>query len=140
MSINSELSEITQLLHQDNYSCVVRNGVETQAFSRQGVQDLLSLYEERPEFLYNALVADKVVGKGAAALMILGKVAGVYAAVISKPALDLLTEHNMYVKYDTLVPNIINRTHTGVCPVEQLCLPLSSLSDMYNAISHFVHK
>lgn len=140
MSINSELSEITQLLHQDNYSCVVRNGVETQAFSRQGVQDLLSLYEERPEFLYNALVADKVVGKGAAALMILGKVAGVYAAVISKPALDLLTEHNMNVKYDTIVPNIINRTHTGVCPVEQLCLPLSSLSDMYNAISHFVHK
>ena len=140
MSINSELSEITQLLHQDNYSCVVRNSVETQTFSRQGVQDLLSLYEERPEFLYNALVADKVVGKGAAALMILGKVAGVYAAVISKPALDLLTEHNMYVKYDTIVPNIINRTHTGVCPVEQLCLPLSSLSDMYNAISHFVHK
>lgn len=140
MSINSELSEITQLLHQDNYSCVVRNGVETQAFSRQGVQDLLSLYEERPEFLYNALVADKVVGKGAAALMILGKVANVYAAVISKPALDLLTEHNMNVKYDTIVPNIINRTHTGVCPVEQLCLPLSSLSDMYNAISHFVHK
>jgi iron complex outermembrane receptor protein len=72
--------------------------------------------------------------------MILGKVAGIYAAVISKPALDLLTEHNMYVKYDTIVPNIINRTHTGVCPVEQLCLPLSSLSDMYNAISHFVHK
>ncbi|MBO5872319.1 MAG: DUF1893 domain-containing protein [Bacteroidaceae bacterium] len=140
MSINSELSEITQLLHQDNYSCVVRNSVETQTFSRQGVQDLLSLYEERPEFLCNALVADKVVGKGAAALMILGKVAGVYAAVISKPALDLLTEHNMNVKYDTLVPNIINRTHTGVCPVEQLCLPLSSLSDMYNAISHFVHK
>ena len=140
MSINSELSEITQLLHQDNYSCVVRNSVETQTFSRQGVRDLLSLYEERPEFLYNALVADKVVGKGAAALMILGKVAGVYAAVISKPALDLLTEHNMYVKYDTIVPNIINRTHTGVCPVEQLCLPLSSLSDMYNAISHFVHK
>ena len=140
MSINSELSEITQLLHQDNYSCVVRNGVETQTFSRQGVQDLLSLYEERPEFLYNALVADKVVGKGAAALMVLGKVAGVYATVISKPALDLLTEHNMYVKYDTLVPNIITRTHTGVCPVEQLCLPLSSLSDMYNAISHFVHK
>lgn len=140
MSINSELSEITQLLHQDNYSCVVRNGVETQAFSRQGVQDLLSLYEERPEFLYNALVADKVVGKGAAALMILGKVADIYAAVISKPALDLLTEHNMNVKYDTIVPNIINRTHTGVCPVEQLCLPLSSLSDMYNAISHFVHK
>ena len=140
MSINSELSEITQLLHQDNYSCVVRNSVETQTFSRQGVQDLLSLYEERPEYLCNALVADKVVGKGAAALMILGKVAGVYAAVISKPALDLLTEHNMNVKYDTLVPNIINRTHTGVCPVEQLCLPLSSLSDMYNAISHFVHK
>lgn len=140
MNINSELPEITQLLHQDNYSCVVRNGVETQIFSRQGVQDLLSLYEERPEFLYNALVADKVVGKGAAALMILGKVAGIYAAVISKPALDLLTEHNMYVKYDTLVPNIINRTHTGVCPVEQLCLPLSLLSDMYNAISHFVHE
>lgn len=140
MSINSELSEITQLLHQDNYSCVVRNGVETQNFSRQGVQDLLSLYEERPDFLCNALVADKVVGKGAAALMILGKVAGIYAAVISKPALDLLTEHNIYVKYDTLVPNIINRTHTGVCPVEQLCLPLSSLSDMYNAINHFVHK
>lgn len=140
MSINSELSEITQLLHQDNYSCVVRNSVETQTFSRQGVQDLLSLLEERPEFLCNALVADKVVGKGAAAMMILGKVAGVYAAVISKPALDLLTAHNINVKYDTIVPNIINRTHTGVCPVEQLCLPLSSLSDMYNAISHFVHK
>lgn len=140
MNINSELSDIIQLLHEGNFSCVVRNGAETKTFSRQGVQDLLSLYEERPEFLCNAIIADKVIGKGAAALMVLGKVSRVYAAVISKPALDLFAEHNIEVEYNSLVPNIINRAHTGICPVEQLCLPLCSLSDMYNAISNFVHK
>ena len=40
--------------------------------------------------MQNAQLADKVIGKGAAALIVLGKMKEVYADIISTPALSLL--------------------------------------------------
>lgn len=52
-------------------------------FRERGVADLFRLLHEEPQLLRGAFIADKVVGKGAAALMVLGGVEGLFADVVS---------------------------------------------------------
>lgn len=107
---------------------------------RRGVKDLLELLSDNPQLLHGAAVADKVVGKGAAALMILGKVAAVYTPVISAPALQFFENAGVDIEYGTVVPNIINRKGDGICPVESLCINCTSPADCLPLIKDFVAK
>ena len=89
--------------------------------------------------LKGATVVDKVVGKAAAALMILGGVTRLHALLISDGALGLLSTTNIKVSYDQQVPHIINRSGTGWCPMEQVCqhcvTPEDCLTEIMNKIS-----
>ena len=66
------IEELIDLLHSGGYSCAIANGDIIRTFTQRGVADLYDLLTQEPDFLKGALIADKVVGKGAAALMILG--------------------------------------------------------------------
>ena len=101
------------LLFAEKCSCVVRNGDEVRIFRERGVKDLYRLLREEPQLLDGAFVADKVVGKGAAALMILGGVEELFADVVSRAALDLLAAAGKAVAYTVAVPHIINRGADG---------------------------
>ena len=65
------MEELINLLHSGGYSCVIANGDNIRTFTQRGVADLYDLLTQEPDFLKGASIADKVVGKGAAALMIL---------------------------------------------------------------------
>ena len=132
------MHSLIPLLHTGNFSCVIRKGEEVRTFTQRGVADLYALLTTDADFLKGSYIADKVIGKGAAALMIKGGVQHVYADVISRPALVLLQSYHMDVEYATLTDNIINRAGTGICPVEQRCLPLEKREDMVDAIEDFV--
>lgn len=134
------MDALIALLHEGQYSCVVRNGAETRTFTQRGVADLLNILDNTPDFLHGALVADKVVGKGAAALMVMGKVREVYAEVISTPALHLLKANGVNVSYTEEAARIVNRTKNGLCPVETLCLDLCEPEEMLIRIRNFINK
>lgn len=108
-------------LRLEQCSCVIAKGCGQVVYRERGVKDLFRLLKERPEELSGAFVADKVVGKGAAALMVSGGVKEVYAGVISQAALRLLEDAGVKVEMEHCVPHIINRSGTGICPVETLC-------------------
>ena len=131
------MNELIDLLHRGNYSCVVKREGEVHTFTNHGVVDLYNLYAQAPEVLIGSIVADKVVGKGAAALMVLGGVHSVYADVISEEALNLFQTYHVDVSYAQRVEGIINRRKDGPCPVEHLCKPLHSLNEMLVAIRGF---
>ena len=59
--------------------------------------DIYDLLTQEPEFLKGASIADKVVGKGAAALMILGGIKELYTDIISTKALELLQKSDIKV-------------------------------------------
>ena len=59
----------------------------------------MDLLTQEPEFLKGALIADKVVGKGAAALMILGGIKELYTDIISTKALELLQKSDIKVEF-----------------------------------------
>lgn len=131
-------NDIIELLQTGKYSCVVRNNNQVYTFTQRGVADLYELYHSRPQLLDGADIADKVVGKGAATLMVLGKVRSVYTNVISTPALELFREAGVPVQFRQEVPRIENRAHTGWCPLETRCYPLHDLQQLYATITDFV--
>ena len=87
-----------------------------------------------------ACIADKVIGKAAAGLMVLGGIRRVYADVISQPALTLLHDANVEVTYIRLVPFIENRDKSGWCPLETACHEISSLEEIFRIIENFLSK
>ncbi len=92
--------DLIRLLHDGNYSCVVSKDGEIRTFTRRGVVDLFELYRSDPDFMRGAKVADKVIGKGAAAMLALGGVSEVWTDVISEPACELLEKCGVELSYD----------------------------------------
>lgn len=139
-AIGMDISSLTDILHSEKCSCVIFNHGDLSRYHRRGVKDLYELLIENPSVLDGALIADKVIGKGAAALMTVGKVRSVYADVISNPALELFKEAAVSVKYAICVPNIINRAGNGICPVETLCLGCKTAEECIPHIQTFINQ
>lgn len=135
-----EIQALVETLHREGCSCVIGNGDKIIVCHQRGVKDLLHLLQSEPQTLKGAMIADKVVGIGAAALMILGGVVEVYADVISSPALRLLETTSVNVTYGQCVPNIINRAGTGICPVETICRDCPTAIDCLPLIEKFVNS
>lgn len=133
------MEKLIEMLRDGGHSLVIDNGTVS-AFDGRGVADLLRLLETAPIFLEGALVADKVVGKAAAALMALAKVKEVYAEVVSRPALELLESNRIRVTYGEVVSNIINRTGTGLCPLETRCMGCVTLTECFMQILVFMEE
>ena len=115
------IDELVRRLHEGGHTLVVANGEEIRTFDRRGVTDLYRLLREEPGFLHGAVVADKIVGKAAAALMLLGGVRELHTDIISRKALELLHGSDLRYTYDVEVPHVINRTQDGWCPLETRC-------------------
>ena len=115
------MKQLIDILHDEGLTLVVKSSdAKIHRFTQRGVKDLLTLVTEQPMVLHGALIADKAVGKAAAACMVAGDVKQVYADVMSEPALALLTAYGITSGYGQLVDHIINRAGTGWCPMEQL--------------------
>ena len=110
--------QLIDLLHVEACSCVIRNGDVTRIFRERGVT--------------------RWVGKGAAALMILGGIGELHADVISRPARLLLAASPVHVSYTLEVPYIVNRTRTGQCPVETLCRDCATAAEALPLIRNFI--
>ena len=132
--------ELITQLHALQCSCIIRNNGTTRTFHERGVKDLHRLLMQEPEILSGASLADKVVGKGAAALMIAGGVAWVYADVISRAAMELFEQSRVEVQYTEVVPNIINRAGTDICPVEKLCRDCKTAAECLPLIDKFIKE
>lgn len=122
----------------DNSLAVITGFGEQMEFCQRGVADLWHLLNSSPELLKGAFVADKVVGKAAAALMITGGAAGIYAQTISELALDLLSATTIPVYYSMLTPHIINRTRSGWCPLETRCRDCRTARECIEQIDEFM--
>lgn len=119
-----DLEEARSLLERGNYTCVLCRDGSTVTDNRRGVRPLLELLDSETD-LHGYSAADKVVGKAAAFLYCLLGVQALYAGVISRPALAVLENAGITVRYGVLVPAIRNRTGDGFCPMETAVWELS---------------
>lgn len=132
--------KVIRILHENGYSCVIENRGEIFTFTERGVRDLYNLYKNSPEILQGAFIADKVVGKGAAALMALGGVSEIYCDIISENAIKLLQDCKIMYSFAKQVPYIINRSKDGMCPVENLCQNAITPKECLPLIENFINK
>ena len=134
------MQEIINKLHEGGHSCVIANKGKIRTFAQRGIADLYTLLKTDSDFLKGASVADKVIGKGAATLMILGGVQRVYTDLISESALALFKETTIELEYKELTPFIRNRDQSGWCPVESLCQQEDSVEAILPLIEGFIAK
>lgn len=132
------LNHLQQILHTNACSCVIGNGNTIAEFHQRGIKDLYDLLHNNRPLLDGASVADKVIGKGAAALMIAGGVKEVYADVISNAAMELFEKYATTVSYDQKVAYIVNRRGDGICPVEERCAECNTIEECLVKIDEFI--
>ena len=137
--------ELIVELREGKSNCIIVKGDDTLKFSLPGVKTLMTLLKEDPSLLKGSIVLDKVVGKGAAALMILGGVTQIYAELISEHAIKLLDTTDIKFSYGERVPFIENRFKTGLCPIEMLSITSDEPKIIHEKIIGFlssmdVHK
>ena len=114
-----------ELVAQGSCSYVVlREGRISYRGEGEGVVPLLHLYLEKPEQLSGALIVDKVIGKAAAMILVLGGVSKVHGMTMSVAAKEYLTAHHITVSCDRLIDIIANRSRDGICPMERSVLEL----------------
>lgn len=133
--MNEILSNLKETLSSGNFTIVIRKDDKVFSSYERGVKPLMQLINNDLSFLENASVADKVIGKAAALLMVLGKIKEVHTIVISEPAIEVFERFGIDFHFDKKVKNIINRKGDGLCPMEQLCLDIEDPKEAYNIIS-----
>lgn len=129
----NDLEKAKEKLLTGDYTCVLCRENEMLTTTLRGVKPLVAWYETANNF-ENFSAADRVVGKATAFLYALLGVKAVFARVLSKPALQVLNDHNIKVEYEQLVKSIINRKGDGICPFELAVLNIDNPSDAYKSI------
>lgn len=116
------MEQLKTLLLSGHHALVVRQNGIVHTFDDSGLRALVTLLTTSPQALSGAEVADKVVGRAAAALLIRGGVKRLYTPLISETAIKLLENSDIDFTYDATVPFIQNKARDGMCPMEALAL------------------
>lgn len=114
-----------QLIKSGEASCIViQEGAIIHTASGRGVSPILKLYRGEPEKLAGAFVVDKIIGKAAAMILLLGKATAIYGEVMSAAAYQYLTERGVDAQYGRCVDVITARDEKGICPIEKSVLEI----------------
>ena len=112
-----------ELIKSGSASCVIVSENEIiHTANGRGVAPLLAVYRTAPEKLAGSYVFDKVIGKAAAVILILGGARRAYGGVMSIAAREYLEAHGIPAEYGCLAERIKNRSGDGICPIEQAVL------------------
>ena len=116
------------------HSVAVCRAGEVMTRDGRGIAPLLAIASEESA-LRGASVADLIVGKAAALLMVRAGVSEVYAEVMSEAGERTLSEHDIPHSCGLLVPYIIDRTGKDVCPMERAVADVSDPAEAYAVLS-----
>ena len=105
-----------------------------------GILPPLRWLRENPDLLRGADVADKVIGRAAALLFAHGGVRSIWAARMSEAARDFLRAAGIVFEYDELVPAILNRDGTDLCPMEQRALGLAEPGEAFRLFDSLIGR
>lgn len=130
---------LIDILRREKCSLVVKNHGIVTTYSKPGVRDLEYLLDHDPEMLHGATIADKVIGKAAAAMVVVGGVNELYAEVMSKKAIPFLEEAGIAYTYGTLVDTI--KEEGDRCQLEKITAPATTPEETVALLrTHFEEK
>ena len=115
------------------FAAILKTG-EVVTSEKKGIAPMMALLAEDESVLQGAVVADRVIGRAAALLMQKAGVAEVYGEVVSGHAVKAFAAAGVSFSYGKEVEYIINRTGTGMCPMEETVLTITSAEEAYTAL------
>lgn len=131
---------LSAALKQSGKSCLFIFNDTAEAKDGRGVSPLLELYRAYGDSRAGCRIADVVVGKAAASIMILLGAKEVYGEVMSEPAKALLDKYGVDAEYGKLVPLIRNRTNDGFCPLEMATGDAETPAQALQKIEEFLNR
>lgn len=133
------MQQLIEILRREKCSLVVKNHGIVTTYSKPGVRDLEYLLDHDPEMLHGATIADKVIGKAAAAMVVVGGVKELYAEVMSKKAIPFLEEAGIAYTCGTLVDTI--KEEGDRCQLEKITAPATTPEETIALLrTHFEEK
>lgn len=126
------MDRLIEILISENLTCVVEQNGVLYREKHNGIIPMLNFVDKG--VLKHARVADKVIGKAAAMMMVFGGVKEVSTDVISEYAYAYFMDHHIPVTYKHKVPYIINRTKDGMCPMEECVMSIQDPAEAYDAL------
>ena len=133
------MQQLIEILRREKCSLVVKSHGIVTTYSKPGVRDLEHLLDHDPEMLDGATIADKVIGKAAAAMVVVGGVKALYAEVMSKTAIPFLKEAGIAYTYGTLVDTI--KEEGDRCQLEKITAPATTPEETVALLrTHFEKK
>ena len=137
----SNIDSAKQILGKEGATLViVKEGRVLFTSDSSGIRGLLQAVEKKGKEMVGSSVADKVVGRAAALLLAYSEVNEVYAFVISKEGLKVLTENRIKVEYQNMVKTILDRTGKSICPFEKFSSKIFTLDTAYEQLKTFAEE
>lgn len=139
--IEEQLSNAVTILKEEQKSCVIlsEDGA-VRCSDAIGIKPLMvELRADRKAF-QGSVIADKVVGKAAALLAVLGEVQAVFGRVMSEGAVSIFEKHQIPYQFETLVPYIENRTKDGMCPMEETVQLVEDPGEAFEALEKTIAR
>lgn len=139
--IEEQLRNAVTILKEDQKSCVIlsEDGA-VRCSDAIGIKPLMvELRADRKAF-QGSVIADKVVGKAAALLAVLGEVQAVFGRVMSEGAVSIFEKHQIPYQFEILVPYIKNRTKDGMCPMEETVQLVENPEEAFEALEKTIAR
>ncbi|MDL2252690.1 DUF1893 domain-containing protein [Ruminococcaceae bacterium OttesenSCG-928-I18] len=130
-------------IRKGEYTCILIKGDQVVYRGEgRGVAPIRRLYEDTngKKMLQGSILVDKIIGKAAAVLLVLGQVARAHAQTISGEAVRYLEKQGIPFTFEKQVDYIQNRDGDGLCPIEQSVLGIDDPAQAYQAITETIDQ
>ncbi len=135
----TDLEQARSLLESEKLAFVlVRDGKVLATGNDYGVRELLATADRLGSGTRGASLADKVVGKAVALIVVYAGICAVDTRVASEPAVKLLEAHGVPLRAASVVPQILNRRGDGPCPMEKATTLFEEVAPGLQALREFI--
>lgn len=137
----NDLEIAKRLLREKNLSLViVKSGKPIYTANDHGVKSFLNAIEKHYDELSGSTVADRIVGIAVAMLCRYSKIEKVYGEIMSIKALEKLSERGIIIRYEILVPEILDINRIETCPLEKIAMNCKDEKEFYEKLFHCLQK
>ena len=130
------MSDLLRKLDDECLSLIIMNqGVLIFSSSKEGMLPLLEVIEKiDASKLLDSIVVDKMVGKAAALLICIFKAKKLYTKIMSLKAIQVLDEYGIEYSTEKIIPDILNKFGTDICPFEKTVYDTNSPEEGYKRL------
>ena len=129
---------IIQNIENSEYAvAVISSDGKVITASGHTIRPLVTLADNFPEYFKDGAVADRVIGRGAASIIVTMGAKEAYGKLMSIPGKKMLEDAGIEVSYGLLTENIENMRRDGLCPLETRVADIEDVEECAKSVREF---